>query len=210
MRIIIPLRNTGIVLVFLFSQALADSGYRPESDLSAAFVERVSSAEIAVFPTIVRTPKRTSYSRASQQRVVELLAEYSLGMGKTADIRFRMGGLRGTSQWEMFQSGMQKIGRQLRKYEGGADYVIVLEVIIFPSRARAMEVFGIHCFVLDPRGTNVFSFLLNSHHKVFVDANLRTADMTAKGKEWLVIRSTMVVLTALQEEHEKVHLRLVE
>ncbi len=210
MRIINSLVNTLILFVFLFSQALADSGYQPETDLSTAFVDGVSSAEIAVFPTIVRTPKLTSYSRASQQRVVELLAENSMGKGKTADIRFRMGDLRGKSQWEMFESSMQKIGRQLRKYKGGADYVIVLEVLIFRSRAGAMEVFGIHCFVLEPRGTNVFSFLLNSHHRAFVDANLRTSDPTATGKEWLAIESTKIALTALKAEYEQVRLRMVE
>ena len=54
--------------------------------------------------------------------------------------------------------------------------------------------------MLAPDGTNVFSFLLNSHHKMFADAKLRTSDMTAKGKERLAIESTEVALAALKEQ----------
>ena len=181
-------------------QKLADPGYRPASDLSTAFVKGVSSAEIAVFPTIIRTPEDTSYSSASQQRAVEFLRMNNLGTGKAAGIQFDMGDLQGRSQWEMFQSSMQTIGKQLGEHEVEGDYVIVLEILIPPSRSEAIAVFGIHCFVLEPGGANAFSFLLNSHHKAFVDANLHTSDVTPEGKERLVIESTKVVLTALKEQ----------
>lgn len=108
-----------------------------------------------------------------------------LGMGKVADTRFDMGQLQGMSQWEMFQSSMTTIGRQLSDREVQEDYVIVVEILLPPTRPEAKElsVFGVHCFVLEPDGANAFSFLLNSHQKTFNDANLRTSDLTAKGKE---------------------------
>jgi len=123
-----------------------------------------------------------------------------LGTGKAADIEFDMGGLQGRSQWEIFQNSMQTIGKQLGKHEVEEDYVIVLEILFPPGRSEAISVFGIHCFVLEPRGSNAFSFLLNSHHKVFVDANLRAHDVSPEGKERLSIESTKVALTALKAQ----------
>lgn len=181
-------------------QILADPGYRPASDLTTAFVRAVSFAEITVFPTIIRTPEDTSYSSVSQQRAVEFLGMNNLGTGKAAEFQFDMGDLQGRSQWEIFQSSMQTIGKQLREHEVEGDYILVLEVIFPPSRSGGIEVFGIHCFVLEPGGDNAFSFLLNSHHKAFVEANLLTSDMTPEGKERLAIESTKVVLTALKEQ----------
>ena len=185
-------------------QKLIDPGYRPPSDLSSAFVKRISSAEVAVFPTIIRTPEDTSYSSASRQQAVEFLGKNKLGTGKAADIQFDMGDLQGRSQWEMFQSSMQTIGKQLGEHEVEGDYIIVLEILISPGRSEVIEVFGIHCFVLEPGGANAFSFLLNSHHKAFVDANLRTSDVNQQGKEWLAIESTKVVLTALKNQVDQV------
>ncbi len=180
-------------------QELDAPGFRPPSDLSAAFVQGITEAKIAVFPTIMRTFEDTSYFTASQQSAVDFLRKSKLGDPQAVDRRFDMKDVEGKSQWEMFQSGMQTIGRQLDKYDGDADYVLVLELLV-PVRSGSMAVFGIHCYVLDRNGANAFSFLLNSHHKAFNAANLRTSDVTAPGKERLVRASTNVALTALREQ----------
>ncbi|MGB5543220.1 MAG: carbohydrate binding domain-containing protein [Gammaproteobacteria bacterium] len=200
-----------VVLLCLYSasqaheqaEALTEPGYRPGSSLSTVFVSEVATAEIAVFPTIVRTPHMSRYSIASRQRVVEFLNKNGLGRGTAADIEFDMGTVEARSQYEMFLNTMETIGEQLSEYKRQVDYVMVLEVLFPPARSGTNEVFGIHCFVLAPDGTNAFSFLLNSHHKAFVDASLRTSDMTAKGRERLAIKSTGVALTALKEQIEQ-------
>ena len=182
------------------TQTSAEPGYRPASSLSGDFINDVATAEIAVFPTIVRTPYISRYSDASQQRVVEFLEKNDLGTAKAANIQFNMGAVQGRSQFEMFLNSMQTIGEQLGEYGQEADYVIVLEVLFPPTLKSITEVFGIHCFVLTPDGANAFSFLLNSHHEVFAEAKLRTSEMTAKGKERLSMRSTDVALAALKEQ----------
>jgi len=182
------------------TQTSADPGYRPASSLATVFINEVATAEIAVFPTIVRTPYISRYSGASQQRVVEFLEKNDLGTAKAANIQFNMGAVQGRSQFEMFLNSMQTIGEQLGEYEQEADYVILLEVLFPPTQREVTEVFGIHCFVLAPDGANAFSFLLNAHHEMFAEAKLRTSDMTAKGKERLSMRSTGVALAALKEQ----------
>ena len=182
------------------SQTQAEPGYRPGSSLATVFVSEVATAEITVFPTIVRTPYISRYSNASRQRIVEFLGKNKLGTGKAADIQFNMGAVQGRSQFEMFLNSMQTIGAQLSGYQQQADYFMVLEVLFPPPQSGATEVFGIHCYLLTPDGANAFSFLLNSHHEMFADAKLRTSDMSARGKERLAIESTEVALAALKEQ----------
>lgn len=184
---------------------LTDPGYRPESDRSAEFIREVSSAKIAVFPTIIRTAGDTSYSVGSSQWAVEFLGLNMLGTGKTHDTPFDMGQLQGNSQWEMFEAGMTTIGGQLSDRNIQEDYAIVVEVLIPPPGPRTsyLSVFGVHCFVLEPDGTNAFSFLLNSHHQAFNDANLLTSDLTANGRTWLADASTKLALRALEAQIDR-------
>ncbi len=183
-------------------QLLADPGFRPESGLSAAFVERVSSAQIAVFPTIIKTTDETAYSATSSQWTVEFLALNDLGTGSLAATRFDTGPLQRASQWQMFQSSMAIIGGRLGELKIQGDYALVVEILIppVPGKSVSMEVFGVHCFVLEPDGKNAFSFLLNSHHQAFNDARLRTTETGAKGRERLAIESTRLALMALQAQ----------
>lgn len=179
---------------------LESAGFRPSSDLWASFVKRSSTARIAVFPTIIRKSEHTSYSIESQQRTVEFLGNIDLGASKAFDLEFEMGEMQVRSQWEFFQTSMQTIGKQLGDFRKDMDYALVLEILFPPGRSPSMEVFGIHVFILEPDGSNAFSFLLNSHHGVFVDADLRTSDISGEGESQLVIKSTKVALLAFKEQ----------
>lgn len=199
MRLPIALSVPGIAAVFLCSSALAD-GLRPDSDLAAVFVNEVATAEIAVFPTIVRSPYISRYSTASRTLAIEFLEKNRLGAARAEDLQFYLGQPQGRSQFVFFQDSMRAIGEQLEDYDHDADYNLVIEVLFPPRRPGITEVFGIHVYVLDPGGNNAFSFLLNSHHESFADAKLSTSKDTAKGKERLAIKSTSVAMKALQEQ----------
>ena len=93
---------------------------------------------------------------------------------------------------------IQTIGKQLDTYEGDADYVLVLDII----RVRDF-IWGIQCYVLDRKGENVFSFLLNSHHKALVDAGLKAADASPESKERLIAESTKLAMAALKKNVEQ-------
>ena len=197
------------LLVLGFSTgSLADVAYRPEANGARAFVENVSSAEIAVFPTIVRTPYLSRFSTESQRQVIAFLNKNNLGSGKAGDLQFYLGGLQGRSQFEMFQNSMQEISRQLAGYEGEADYTMVIEVVFPPVVSGLTRVFGIHVYLLDAAGDNAFSFLMNSHHQAFVDARLTSWKDTAASKEKLAIKSTGVALDALKQLIAELTVRL--
>jgi len=186
----------GFLFLSLCSSTMAD-GFRPDSELSAAFIDDVKTAEIVVFPTIVRDPYISRYSADSRDLVVEFLQNSGLGKAQAADTQFDLDQPEGRSQWEMFEESMRVIGEQVADSEIKADYIIVLEVLFPPSRPGVTEVFGIHIYILTPGGENAFSFLLNSHHKSFSDASLHTSKDNAKSKEKLAIESTKVAIQEL-------------
>ncbi len=113
---------------------------------------------------------KASHSTSSRDQVVAFLEANGLGTPQVKDVRFDMSEVGGNSQFDMFNSSMEIIGRQLGESVGDADYACVLEILLPPQRGSGIEVFGIHCFLLRSDGANAFSFLLNSHHQAFVDA----------------------------------------
>jgi hypothetical protein len=175
-------------------------GFRPESPNASEFLKTIKTATVTVYPSIVRTPRETSFSDASQKQVVDYLKKNkmakSIKSGKKAD----PGKLEGHSQWEMFQNDMKAIAQKIKKQKSVYDYILVMEFLIPPRRNGATEIFGIHCFILDKNGENAFSFLLNSHHKPFVDAQLRTEGSSEKERNALVEKSTRVALDALVQQ----------
>ena len=183
-------------------QKVASPGFRPSCDQAEAFVRAAGLAPTAVFPTVVRTiGGETRYDRASQKEIVQLLKDHSLGSGEAKEKTLESGDLEGlNSQMKAFQVGMDALGKEVAKVKVEADYALVVELLIYPDQSA---VWGIHCYVLDREGTNAFSFLLNSHHKMFVDAALKTQDRSAKGQEKLVARAVRTALKALKQQIEE-------
>ena len=109
-------------------------------------------------------------------------------------------GVEVSAQWGMFQGGMKVIGEQLTSYEGEADYILVTEYLLPKKGPDGAAVFGIHCYILDRTGENAFSFLLNSHHKPFVDAKLSREDASTESMAWIIKESTRVALDSLHDQ----------
>ena len=54
----------------------------------------------------------------------------------------------------------------------------------------------IQCYILDSDGEDAFSFLLNSHQKIFNDARLETE--VVKSRDKLIGKGADAIVTALQ------------
>lgn len=178
-------------------EKLAVPGFRPESKLADEFVQAAPNATIAVFPAIVRTVEGTSYDPAAAERIATYIRKNALGAGETADLEFEPGEAEGI-QYRLFKKSMKGIGKQRDNYAGDADYLLVTEYLLSATRSGGMAAGGIQCYILDRSGENAFSFLLNSHHKAFVEAGLRRSDASAESKAWLVDKCTGVAQEALK------------
>lgn len=178
------------------AQKTADPGFRPESEYAAGFLDTVGTAKIAVLPTLVRRDERTAHSFASQQRIVAFLNESGIATATSKQRRVDLGPLRRASQWEIFQWGAELIAEKLVGYETGADYTLVLELLVPDSQA----VFGIEVYIIDRQGHSAFSFLLNSHHQMFVDAKLVAEGSSEAARAKMIEDATLVGVTALKAQ----------
>lgn len=198
-----------IALFLLSSSSLLDvkgseghvnvPGFRPQSKLANLFLEHLDSSRIAVLPTLIRTPKGTVYSEASQKAVVRFLKEKNLGIPEINESAVDVGKPKGRGQFEMFQNDLKKIGKVVKK-QTGTEYFVVLEYLVYPIPSGDIAIGGIHIYVLNTEGENAFSFLLNSHHKIFAEAKLRSADSSNQGRDALVLKGTKSALLALEQQ----------
>ena len=165
-------------------------------------MEHLDSSRIAVLPTVIRTKTTTTFSKASQNAVVDFLKEHRLGLPMAQKADLEMGGLSGKYQFEWFQSDRRRLGEFI-KTQSGADYYTALEFLVPKSPSGEIAIFGVHVYVLDANGENAFSFLLNAHHKTFFEARLKSADSTEEGCEALVLKATDLALDALLQQIEQ-------
>lgn len=172
-------------------------GFRPESELASAFIADVKTATVQVYPSVIRTPTNTTFSTESQQQVVAFLNENKITKAVADEMKFDVGELKGRGQFDWFRNAMATIGQEVESRGTDADYILVMEVLFPPQRGNKQTVFGIHCIVLDATGKNAFSFLLNSHHQMFMDAAMHVEEGTAETRTSLISQATAVGMEAL-------------
>ena len=181
-------------------QTTSDPGFRPDSDLAAAFVDTLGSSAVAVYPVIVRRADRTAHSFAAQEQIVTFINQQDLANATGSPLRIDLGGLKGRSQWDLFESDMQRIGEALQGRTPAVGYHFFMAVVLPVSNQR---VFGIHCYVLDDQGRNVFSFLLNSHHELFVDARLYARNSSEEARSQLMTKAIQAGMEAFSAQLDR-------
>ncbi|NNJ69797.1 MAG: hypothetical protein HKP10_00750 [Kiritimatiellales bacterium] len=182
-------------------------GYRPESELAADFIRTVTTAAVRVYPTIIRTPTNTFFSTESQEQIVEFLNRKKITKAIPADRSIDPGELKGRGQFDWFTNDETVIGNEVKKERIREQYALVMEVLFPPQRGNRQSVFGIHCIVLDTEGRRAFSFLLNSHHQMFVDTNMVADDLSNESRAELVHKATALGLDALSQHIQMARLK---
>ena len=176
---------------------IADPGFRPESEYANTFLDTVNSSTVAVYPTLVRRETRTAHDFLSQERAAAFINEQQIAAAVTVRKRVDLGAPRGNSQWELFQSDLNRIADALQRQLPDAQYHLLLEFVLPTSD---QEIFGVHCYILDQHGQNAFSFLLNSHHELFVDGKLVAKNSSEAARAEMMARATEVVLQTLHAQ----------
>ena len=192
--IIFVLTNT------LFSQNVEAPGFRPECDLAQTFINSYEKSKFVIYPTIIRTIDTTTWSELLSKEFAENLKKdkkLSVGLSKTI---LDPGELKGNGQFAIFENDMEILGKNIYQKEEKTDYNMILEIVFAPKRDENLNVFGIHVFILNNEGKNAFSYLLNSHHELFVNANLYAKNPDKKGEEQLQLKCMKVALEAFKQQ----------
>jgi hypothetical protein len=171
--------------------------YRPASEASEQFIQTLEAATVAVYPSVIRTADGSSYSTKSQQQIINLLNQKQTTRAQSAAGNISLPPLKREAQWAMFKQGLHATAESLAGVNQGAVYSLLMDFVFVPGN---QAIFGIHCYILDRQGNNVFSFLMNSHHKSFVEADLVADDPSAAARAKLVQKATQVGVTALIQQ----------
>jgi len=169
--------------------------YRPQSEYAAEFVTQLKHSTLEVYPSILRMVGGTSFSVQSQQQIISRLNRSQITHAVSKDGSIDLGKLQYSPQWDIFVSDMHAITERLVNKESDAQYSLVMEFLFTPE---PQALWGIHCYLFDRQRNNAFSFLLNSHHKLFVEAGF-TSKLTSSLDSQLQ-RATDVALTALVDQ----------
>jgi len=151
---------------------ISNPGFRPESDLEQSFINSYKESKFIIYPTITRAIDTTTWSKLLSKEFAEnLIRDEKLNVGLNENL-LNPGKLIGNNQFEFFKNDMERLGNEIKMKNEKIDYCIIPEILFGPKREGTLFVFGIHIFILNNEGENVFSFLLNSHHELFIEAKL--------------------------------------
>ena len=109
-----------------------------------------------------------------------------------------LSGSKAKVQFGLFKDSMKRFAGHLEEHPEDGQYFFLTELMVTPIPSGGLAVGGIQCYVLDSGGGDAFSFLLNSHHRLFVEAGLRTDAATAESLAGLTRNATDTVVEALR------------
>ena len=164
-------QSIGVELSSL-NKYIGNPGFLVESDLNQVFINSYKESKFIIYPTITRAIDTTNWSELlSETFAQKLKRDENLDISLSKNL-LNPGELIGAGQFEFFKNDMERLANEVRLKKEESDYFIIPEILFAPKSNETLFVFGIHIFILNKDGENVFSFLLNSHHELFLDAKL--------------------------------------
>ena len=197
-----------LILVLTYSSCLfaEEVGFRPGDDQETIdqFVHEFESHIILCFPVIYRS--REFYY--TLERTEEYLPEYFSGWDYYPDLEFHpdapdFSETISRTQWAVFETNMSIFAEFLSNIENSWDYAIAFEILMTNTPSGGQATGGIQCYILNNKGEDIFSFLLNSHHDLFNDANLYINSTDSSEVAKLAVESLYTVLQALRIQIEE-------
>ncbi len=193
-------------IALIVSTSVTFGVYRPPSapGCDKLFQNGLGKIRITVFPTIVRSFNWTIYDQQSSKKIGSFFETNNLAKVHYSDKKINMNKSTSRGQWNLFQTSMSLFADYLKTHPVNTEYALVVECLVSQKPSVGEFVGGIQCYVLDSNSSNAFSFLLNSHHPLFIEAQLKTGNATTESRNELIKKSTEVVIKAFQHQ---LHLR---
>jgi hypothetical protein len=164
-----------------------------ESDKYRQFYHSLKEKGITVFVGVAKNDDGTTYHLASRDTIASFFQDRGVLSVHLADQEVGLEGLEGINgQWALFERSMSLFSDHLKANPIDSGYALMAEYVA----DEAIHV--IQCYILDSDGEDAFSFLLNSHHKLFADAQREMAAETIESRDELIRKGTGVIIKGLQ------------
>ena len=182
--------------------ALDHPAYRPaaEGDAVKLLRQRLGKTSITVLPTVIRSLRGSAYDKASRGKIADFFKTDKLATVIERDDQVDLSKSRDRVQRNLFRKCMSLLADHVKTSPVATDYVLLVECLVTPRRSGGQAVGGIQCYLLDSKGHNAFSFLLNSHHRLFNEAQLKRKTVSDDTHADLIDQSTEVVIEALRSQ----------
>lgn len=168
-----------------------------ESDKYKQFYNSLKEKGITIFPGVVRDDDGTTYDLASRDTIASLFQNRGVSSVQIADQGVDLGGVEGlNAQWALFERSMSLFSDYLKANAIDSGYALMPEYVV----GGTINV--IQCYILDSDGEDAFSFLLNSHQKLFTDAQQKIDEEGLESRDELVGKGSDVIIIALQHQLE--------
>ncbi len=189
-------------IALIVSTSVTFGVYRPASapGCDKLFQNGLGKIKITVFPTIVRSFNWTIYDQQSSKKIGSFFETNNLAKVHYSDKKINMNKSTSRGQWNLFQTSMSLFADYLKTHPVNTEYALVVECLVSQKPSGGEFVGGIQCYVLESIGSNAFSFLLNSHHPLFIKAHLKSDNVTTKSRDELIKKSTKTVIKAFQSQ----------
>ena len=171
-----------------------------ESDRYKRFYNNLKEKGIAVFPGVVEDDDGTTYHLASRDTIASFFQNRDVLSVHLVGQEVDLAGLEGLNgQGALFERSMSLFSDHLKANPIDSGYALMAEYAVNET------IHVIQCYILDSDGEDAFSFLLNSHHKLFADARRETE--AVESRDELIGRGTDVIIKALQYQFEALSTR---
>ncbi len=143
-----------------------------DREAGATLMNSLGQTSVTVFPAFVRTGKQNSYEPAAAASIAEFLTTSSLAIVQISAEQVPITGGWGHNQARMLRESAEAFAAYIGEHDIQTDYALLPEYLT----GSGGGVGGIHCYLLDAEGTVAYAGLLNSHHRMFTDANPKTTE----------------------------------
>lgn len=165
-----------------------------ESDTYKRFYQGLKEKGITVFPGVAMHDTGPTYHLAARNTIASLFQDRGIPTVYPVEQEVGLGTMEGiNNQFALFKRSRSLFSEHLRANPIDSGYAVMTEYAV-EETVNIMHV--IQCYILDSDGEDAFSFLLNSHHRLFNDFGLETEAVESRDK--LIAKGTDVVIQALQ------------
>jgi len=165
-------RELAILLVVTAVAVFSFRGCKGITDPAAreTYLDSLGTTSITVYPAYIR--RRTgAYDEAAAERLAEFLRAESLAQVTVSDEQVPITGPWHHGQPTMLRESAESFAAYVGDHPIATDYALLPEYLFGREAAG-----GIHCYVLDAKGTVVYVVLLNDHWEPFAEVMPRTVD----------------------------------
>lgn len=161
---------------------------------------QLNNSTITVYPGIVRTQDGITYDVGTAQAVQNKLQTLSNANVTLSSAEVDMEGTASgnTYQYGIFQASLKRFGEFVQEQSIATDYAVLTDFLITKTPNGGYAAGGIHCYLVNQNGEKKYALLLNSHHDIFNQGDLKANGQTPEDLQHVIEGCRNVLLNAVE------------